>query len=166
MVKFNDLKPGHTFYFLIKGAELKLEEGKVVNVSQPYFPTQTPIGQVPNYSNRILDVTVKSGEVTKTYTVSENSFVSETPDGTIISADKEGITREVEAIQNNVKEALEKVEQHKLYLKCCDEILASLNPAIAERKEQDKRIANLEQGFGDMRTILQDISQTLKNLQK
>lgn len=88
------------------------------------------------------------------------------PDGTIISADKEGIIREVEAIQNNVKEALEKVEQHKLYLKCCDGILASLNPAIAERKEQDKRIANLEQGFGDMRTILQDISQTLKNLQK
>lgn len=149
---FKDLKPGHPVYMLEKGKEMKAFVGKAVHVGEPYFP-QTPGSAYPNYQTgqRFVDVTVEAGGASTTYSIPETSSLTYSKD-MVLSTDRDGILREVEAVKNQNEEELRKVEQRQSAVASCEKILEEWNPAFAEKKENEKRISGLEsqvKGLGE-----------------
>lgn len=149
---FKDLKPGHPVYMLDKSGEMKTAVGKTVHVGDPYFP-QTPGGAYPNYQTgqRMVDVTVEAGGKSSTYAIPESSSLTYAKD-MVLSTDRDGILREVEAVKNQNEEELRKVEQRQAAVASCERILEEWNPAFAEKKENEKRISGLEsqvKGLGE-----------------
>lgn len=52
--------------------------------------------------------------------------------------------REVEALKAASEDALGRVERHKEVVARCCEVAEVLNPAIAEKREQERRIEGIE----------------------
>lgn len=161
---FKDLKPGYPVYLLRKGDELKALQGKIIKVSDPYFPP-SPIGQMPspsmNTSQRFVDVTLEAEGVTNTYSIPETLSVSYA-NNIVLSTDKDGILRDVEAMKSQSEEVLRSVEKNKYIISGCDKILEEWNPAFAEKKEQDKRISGLETEVKGLSKMLADFINEFK----
>ena len=141
---FKDLKPGYPVYLLQKGDEIKALQGKVIKVSDPYFPPVSS-GQMPSMSTtqRVVDVTLETDGVTNTYSIPETLSVTYA-NNLVLSTDRDGILRDVEAMKGQSEEVIRSVERHRSIIECCEKILEEWNPAFAEKKEQDKRISGLE----------------------
>lgn len=169
---FKDLKPGYPVYLLQKG-ETKMEasQGKVINVSQPYFP-QSPAGSMQPMNmqtmQRVVDVTIEHQGKNDTYSIPETLSVTYAQN-LVLSTDRDGILRDVEAIKNQSAEVIASVEKHRAIVSSCDHILEEWNPALAEKKEQEKKITKLEAQLENMHTemgkmgrILEDIAAKIK----
>lgn len=159
---FKDLKPGYPVYILQKGEGLKAAQGKTVNVSQPYFQTPS-LGQVTTNqtTQRVIDVTVESEGKTNTYSIPETLSVTYA-NNLVLSTDREGILRDVEAMKNQSEEVLRSVDKHQLIISSCEKILEEWNPAFAEKREQEKRISGLETEVKGLSKMLADFINEFK----
>lgn len=161
---FKDMKPGYPVYILQKGDTLKAVQGKTIKVSDPYFPP-APIGQIPspslNTSQRFVDVTLESEGITNTYSIPETLSVSYA-NNLVLSTDKEGILRDVEAMKSQSEEVVRSVEKHQAIISGCEKILEEWNPAFAEKREQDKRISGLETEVKGLSKMLADFISEFK----
>lgn len=138
---------------LDKKSRVTASQGKAVNVSKPYFP-QSPASQPPTMATMqmVVDVTIESAGVTHTYAIPETLSVTYASD-LVLSTDRDGILREVEALKSQSEEALASVQRHKDTIATCEQILEQWNPSFAEKREQDRRISGLEskmESFGKM----------------
>ena len=162
---FKDMKPGYPVYILQKGDTLKAVQGKTIKVSDPYFPP-APIGQIPSpsltTSQRFVDVTLEVEGVTNTYSIPETLSVSYA-NNLVLSTDKEGILRDVEAMKSQSEEVVRSVDKHKAVISGCEKILEEWNPAFAEKREQDKRIAGLESKVDGLGKMLEKFINEFKN---
>lgn len=168
MTLFKDIKEGYSLHTLIRTENgRKYAIGSVVHISDPYFPT-------PNVNNpsqitssqpylRFLDITLKIGERTTTYAVMENSSMAEGKDGTILATDRDYIIREVESIQSRAESGLREVPNLKKDLEDCKNILEELKPELAEKRQMDKRLSDLE---GNYRSVQQTLNEILKAVRK
>lgn len=157
---FKDVREGYKIHFLTQDSNgLHYQANNVINVSTPYFPPQNLNSGLSNPGTlaRYIDITTQVNGKTVTYTVNENSSVSEAPGGVIISTDPESLSRELEAMKNNSQELLNQVDKHKQIIKDCESILEQLNPALAEKKLQDNRIQKLEEQVNGMNGMLEKI---------
>lgn len=167
-MQFKDIKQGYPVYILNTN-ELRALNGKVINVSQPYFPntpsfnaTQQPFN--PTTTQRMVDLTIEIEGRTQTYSVPENSQIVNTPDKMVISCEREGIIREVEAIKATKEERLKNREKDESDLKSCEEILATWNPEFAAKKEQEKRLSVMEDKIGNMEGKIGNVESMMKKL--
>ena len=136
-----DLKNGYPIYVL-NPETLKAETGKVVSIGDPYFPAQKP-GQTPQNLGRVVDVTLLLGEKTQTFTMPETLSVCYA--GTLVfSADKEGILAEVRATRAQSQAVIDSYDKHQKNVQTCDDILEEWDTDYKEKKENEKRIGNLE----------------------
>lgn len=150
---FKDLKAGYPVYILNKKDGIKASQGKAISVSNPYFP-QVQMNQPSSMQTMqmVVDVTIEDSGVTHTYSIPETLSVTYAS-GLVLSTDRDGILRDVEALKSQSAEVLASVETHKATVAECERILEEWNPAFAEKKEQDKRISGLEskvEGIGKM----------------
>lgn len=164
-MQFKDIKQGYPVYIL-NTEELKALNGKVINVSNPYFPPQTSFNPSqqpfnPTTTQRMVDITIEHDGRNQTFSVPENSQVVNAPN-MIISCDKDGIIREVEAIKSTKEERLKNRDKDEKDVKACEEILANWNPEFAAKKEQDKRLSAMEDKIGSMEGAMQEIMHLLK----
>lgn len=161
---FKDLKPGYPVYMLIKEDGIKSVLGKVINVSKPYLPTMQQGQMNAAYTAQMgVDVTIEAEGKTKTYFIPETLSVTYTNNNNIvISTDKEGILKDVEATKNQSLEIVNSVEKHKTIVEGCDRILEEWNPAFAEKKEQEKRISGLENEVKGLSKMLADFINEFK----
>lgn len=150
---FKDLKSGYPVYFLDKN-ETKYYQGKVISVAVPRYDS-SKIGLSQQTTSLVVDVTIEANGATRTYTIPETSTLTYAAN-LVLSTDKEGIIREVEAMKSASEEALAKVEQHKETLTKCSELLEELNPAFAEKRAQDKRIESIESEVRSLGNIVKD----------
>lgn len=159
---FKDLKAGYPVYILVKGNELKAVQGKVINVSKPYFPNLQP-GQIPSTqtTQMVVDVTLEAEGKNQTYSIPETLSVTYA-NNIVLSTDRDGILRDVEATKTQSLEVLSSVEKHKSIMEGCDKILEEWNPAFAEKKEQDKRISGLESEVKGLSKMLADFINEFK----
>lgn len=163
-MQFREIKQGYQVYILDTN-KISATNGKVVNVSQPYFPSPQTFGQTQQAfsqtsTQRMIDVTIENDGRTQTLSVPENSQVVNTPNNMIISCDKEGIIREVEAIKAIKEERLKNRDKDEADLKSCEEILTSWNPEFAAKKEQDKRLSAMEDKIGNMEEMMKKFFQS------
>lgn len=150
---FKDLKAGYPVYILNKKDGIKASQGKVISVSKPYFP-QMQMNQPTSMQTMqmVVDVTIEGNGVTHTYSIPETLSVTYASD-LVLSTDRDGILRDVEALKSQSEEVLASVERHKTVISQCEQILEEWNPSFAEKREQDKRISGLEskvEGIGKM----------------
>lgn len=63
-------------------------------------------------SQMVVDVTIEADGATRTYSIPEASGITYAG-ATVLSTDRDGIIREIEAIKSQSEEALAGVESHK-----------------------------------------------------
>ena len=157
---FKDMKPGYPVYLLDKET-IKTATGKIVNVGQPHFPNPMA-GNLSQTTQMLVDVTVESDRQTRTYSIPDT--LSVTYAGTLVlSTDREGILRDVEAMKSRSEEVLKEVEKHRYTITECDKILEEWNPAFAEKKRQDERISGLESEVKGLGSMLREFIGEFKN---
>lgn len=163
-MQFKDIKQGYPVYILHTD-ELKASNGKVINVSQPYFPNTPPFNPTqqpfnPTTTQRMVDITIEIEGRTQTYSVPETSQAVNAPN-MVISTDRDGIIREVEAIKSTKEERLKSREKDESDVKACEEILSNWNPEFAAKKEQDKRLTAMEDKIGSMEEMMRKLYESL-----
>jgi len=156
---FKDMKPGYPVYLLDK-ENMKAATGKIVNIGQPHFPS--PAGNIPQTAQMFVDVTVESDKQTRTYSIPDTLSVTYAG-ALVLSTDREGILRDVEAMKSRSEEALNEVGRHRNTIAECDRILEEWNPAFAEKKRQDERISGLETEVKGLGSMLREFIGEFKN---
>lgn len=165
MTLFKDIKVGYPIHVLTRSEDgiLSYFQSKVVNVNPPYFPQTSnsmpmPInpGTQPLY-NRVMDITLQLKERTQTYTVSENSSMAEAPGGIILATNKDLIIGEAETIGARAREELSKMSIRENEASSSDSVVELLKPEVAEKKEVNKRLSNLEREYSSIKGSLDKI---------
>ena len=142
IMQYKDAKAGYPIYFFDKEA-VRAYTGKVVSVAVPRYDAPKFGAPAPASTGMVVDVTIEAEGATRTYTIPETAPVAYA--GTLVlSTDRDGILREVESLKASAEEALAKVDRHREAVAKCDTILEEFNPALAERREQDRRIGGIE----------------------
>lgn len=154
---FKDLKKGYPVFFFDRDA-VRYYQGKVISVAVPRYDT-------PNFSTQqnglVVDVTIEADGATRTYTIPEASTLTYAAN-LVLSTDKDGIIREVEAIKTTSEDALAGVERHKEMVSKCTELLEELNPVFAEKKAQEKRIEGIETEVRSLGALVRDFINEFK----
>ncbi len=156
---FKDIKNGYPV-FVLDREEMTATQGKVVNVGAPYFEPQKP-GQPVQNINRLVDVTIEVEGKSHTYAIPET--LSVTYAGNLaISTEKEGVIREVQAIRTQSQTVVDSYEKHRQAIARCDGILEEWDTAYKEKKENEKRIGNLESKVDKLSEVIADFISELK----
>lgn len=159
---FKDIKIGYPVYFLQKDGVPKAYQGKAIAISQPRFPQlQTNLSLQQQATTMVVDVTIEGGGETRTYTIPETSTVVNAG-SLVLSTDRDGILREVEAMRSSSEDALKQVEKHEATIEACNNILEEWNPIFAEKKHQDERITSLESEVKGLGVLLKDFINEFK----
>ena len=130
-MKAKEYRTGMAIYML-DNETMKLTIGKVMKVGAPYF---APNGGI----QKVVDVEVDIDGSRKVYVMQEDSELSYV-ENCVISANREQLKMEVEAIKAKAEEAVKNYEKNCERLKRCDELLAELDPAVAD----NQRLSRLE----------------------
>lgn len=162
---FSALRQGSSFFILDKTNVPKLKIGSVVSVSQPMPKYNNTYVPGHNYTETVVDVVVKVNEEELKFEKlpSNLSIANFGQTGIVVSESKEAMNGEVESMLRNSKNIIESVPYHKDVLIACDEMMKELNPQLAKEKEQEQKIAMLENRMGGMESTLQDIHKLLNS---
>lgn len=147
---FKDIKQGYPVYVLRKGEKIEARTGKATMVGQAKFPGQYGTG---NALGMVVDITVEEEGTARTYTVPADSSVA-SAGNVVLSVDREGILKDVEAMKAESEEVIASVEKHRARAEECEVILTEWNPALAEKKRQEERIGSLERGVGELKDMM------------
>ena len=160
---FKELKQNYPVYILDKQA-VTFTQGKVISVSlprmnvgsgtMPMMPTSSPTAM-------LVDVTIEADGRTATYSIPENTAVTYAG-STVLSTDREGISREIEAMRTTAEQVLSSVDKQKQILDKTQSLLAELNPAYKEKKETDERFNRIEGDVSEMKSMVRDLLNKLK----
>ena len=131
--------------YMLDNETMKLTIGKVVKVGVPYF---APNGGI----QKVVDVEVDFDGSLKVYVMQEDSELAYV-DGNVISGNREQLKMEVEAIKAKAEEAVKNYEKNCERLKRCDELLAELDPAVAD----NQRLSRLEAQLTEILEKLQGL---------
>lgn len=137
----------------------KYELGKVVAVSEPrYLPPQP--GQYQAMQTRVVDLTVELTGETKTYTVPESQNVAKAM-GITLSTSIDPIMNELNAIKNTSQDIINSVDAHRAKIEACESILEDINPAFKQTREQDRKIAGIENKVNDLTDSFEDLKKLI-----
>lgn len=143
---FRDIKPNYPVYFLDKD-KVTAYEGKVVSASVPrYIPTQTSL---------VVDITIEANGATHTYTIPESSTLTYA-NNVVLSTDKDGILREVQAMKSASEHHLSETEHHREIVDSCNRLLEEIDTTFAEKRKQDKRIEGIETEVKSLGTLVRE----------
>lgn len=156
---FSDLKKGFQVHTLDTNTVPKYELGKVVAVSEPrYLPPQP--GQYQAMQTRVVDLTVELTGETKTYTVPESQNVAKAM-GITLSTSIDPIMNELNAIKNTSQDIINSVDAHRAKIEACESILEDINPGHKQTREQDRKIAGIENKVNDLTDSFEDLKKLI-----
>lgn len=153
MILFKDLKSNYPVYILNKD-EIEVTTGKVVSVSFPRMDMNAP-------GKMVVDVVIESGEKTATYAIPENLSVTYA-NNLVLSTEREGISREVEAMKNSAEQVIASVDRQKKIIEKSTEVLRNMNPELKQKMEYDDRLNKMESSIGEMKELLSSVIKELK----
>lgn len=173
MTLFKGLAAGTVIYALLKGDDMKYQEGSIVSVSQPRvnMPEMKPGQmQVPSMQE-VVDVTysIDGKNYTDMVDVTASMFPTRNPGVlTLVSTDKDAIVRELRATlkasENYLKEAEREVPKQEKRIGQCKELIAELDTEFKERQETENRFAKIESTQKEQGGKLDDIQGMLRQL--
>jgi len=170
---FGNLRAGSLIYILNKGEEPSLNIGQVLSVTPPRPKVNTQFMPHPMPMEQVVDLTVKVGDDTKTFTgVNTNlSIVDTGANSYVIADDKQAIINEIEAFGTISQNALNAIGYHKKVIAACKQMMVTLNPSLQKEADRDTKIGNLEKelseiknGFSELMNYLKSNNQQKRNL--
>ena len=163
---FSALRQSGTVYILTKGDTPALKTGVVQSVTSPVtkFGTQLMPGQFQQ--DTVIDLTVKVGDELLTFKQLPSASVIASSGNMVVSESRDAMAAEVENMMRTSKEVLESVDYHRNALEACESIMCSLNPRLAEEKEQKGKIETLERKIGGIEASLENMTEMLSKALK
>ena len=156
---FKDLKAGYPVYLLHKADDtVSITQGKVTAVSLPRLPQPQQMGNM----QMVVDVTIEADGVTRTYVTTEQSSVVYAGLDTVLSTEKDGIVKELEALKSSDEAELAKATARQSRVERCEELLSEFNPVFKERKQAEDRFNKIENSIVDLKTMLTGLVKELK----
>lgn len=138
---FKDIKQGDTVYALNK-KEMTLTTGTAVavapHVALPGFNTYTGNGQPT------VDVTIEHGGQRTPYTIPEGLAVTFAGEDLVLATSAEALAPTLEKAMTDARAVLAKVEHSNMVLEKAPDLLAQINPAMRERRDNERRFAKME----------------------
>lgn len=160
------MRQSGTVYILTKGDTPALKTGVVQSVTSPVtkFGTQLMPGQFQQ--DTVIDLTVKVGDELLTFKQLPSASVIASSGNMVVSESRDAMVAEVENMIRTSKEVLESVDYHRNALEACESIMCSLNPRLAEEKEQKVKIETLERKIGGIEASLENMTEMLSKALK
>lgn len=149
-MQFKELKQNYPVYMLDKGS-MELTQGKAVSVS---FPRVDAGNAAAGRAQLVVDVAIEAGGKTATYTIPESLSVTYAGD-IVLSTDRDGLAREVEAMKAGAEQALASMDRHRRVVERSSALLSELSPAYRDRAEADERFGRLEKSVSEMGATLE-----------
>ena len=101
----------------------------------------------------VVDVTIEADGKTATYTIPENLSVTYAGN-LVLSVDKQGLAREVEAVVSGADQILASVPYAQRVKKEAPDILASLDPMYRDKQETEARFNKIEGSILEMKDMM------------
>lgn len=161
---FKDIKQNYPV-FLFDKQELTFTQGKVTSVSLPRLNMSSngmPMLSQGNSAPMVVDVTIESAGRTATYTIPENLAVTYAGN-VVLSTEREGIVREVEAMKATAEQVLKSVDRQKEVLEKANSLLVELNPVYKEKRDTEERFNKIENSVSEMKNMLSSFIREFKN---
>lgn len=135
---FKNLRQGNSVYALTTSAEIKIENYKVVSVSdKPRFET------IDNKPQLVIDLTLDVDGKHKIFVIPENS-VTTYAGGMMLTCSRDEVLRELDSLRGISQDYVDKYEMHKDRLTRIDEIRDEMMPEKREEKEVRSRLQRVE----------------------
>lgn len=154
---FKDLKQNYPVFVFDK-QNLTYTPGKVVSVSFPHIDNANPMGM----GKTVVDVVIEAGGKSATYAIPENMSIAYAGD-IVLSTEREGIVREIEAMKSTSEQALKNVDRHKQIIEKSITLLAELNPAYKEKQENEQRFGKIENSISEIKEMMSSLMKEFKS---
>lgn len=162
---FSNLRQNSQIYIFHKGNNPQLEIGQVVNIPivKPKYPQSFNTQQ-----EMVVDLQVKINDVIVNYNSipAQMDVADSFSDGKsiVISDSRDAMNTEVLNYKQKSIDIINSLDSHKQIVIICDEILNTLNPEYAEKKQQQSEINSLKEQMSEMSknmTILMEANKKL-----
>lgn len=164
---FQSLRQNSQVYIFHKGNNPSLETGVVTNipVSKPKYAVPTTFGQP---QEMVVDLVVKIND----HMVNYNGLPAQLDiadsysngENIVISDSREAMNAEILSFKQKSVDTINSIETHKGIITNCDEILNSLNPEYAEKKQQQDEILTLKSQMSEVSKTLTTLTEMIGSL--
>ena len=167
---FQNLRAGNTVYIFYKTADPVIKVGQIIGdvKLRPKYPTSNgqPVnfGAMPYTPEQVADFSVKTDERIQPFeNVNPASDIQDCGNGMIISCSRDAINAEVTDYMRTSEKAVneETIEMHRNIISKCTEILAEVNPEIAERKRVEVENAELRKELSEVKNMVKSLLEQL-----
>lgn len=164
---FKDIKQNYPVFILDK-QELKVSQGKVVSAAFPRIDMNAGVkpGNVsptnPTGAQMVVDITIEADGKTATYTIPENLAITYAGN-IVLSTDRDGLVREIEAMKNAAEQILSTVDHQKAIVEKSSALLAELNPIYKEKIETEERFGKIENSVSELKDMLSNFIKEFKS---
>lgn len=157
---FSNLRQNATIYILHKGMPVRVSPCSVVSVSAPV--PKFGMGQFGQPTAMEVDVQVSCNGETRNFTklpANEDiaTFIGE---NITLCTSREAVNAELEALKRRSLDIVNSFDFHKQMIASCEEAYASVNPEIAEKREQENLIKSLTERVA---ALTMQVEQMAKN---
>lgn len=150
---FRDIQKNHPVYILDK-SKVELSQGKVVEAA-PHISAPS-VNTIASGTQPMRDVTIEVGGKMTAYTIPEHLSVTYAGE-LVLATERSGLIAEVEKMKNEAESVLESVERMKQVREKSDLLLASLNPAVREKQETERRFKSIEGDISGIKGMMQKL---------
>lgn len=166
---FQSLRQNSQIYVFHKGNTPSLDIGQITNipVAKPKYAVPVSFGQT---QEMVVDLVVQLGNQVVNYTglpaqldIADSFSNGET---VVVSDSREAMNAEILSFKQKSIDTINSIETHKSIVTKCEEILNSLNPEYAEKKQQQGEIQNLKSQMSDMSKSLATLTEMIETLTK
>lgn len=157
---FKDIKQNYPVYILDK-QNVSFVQGKVTSISLPHMDNSNPMVM----GKSVVDVTIEAEGKGATYTMPEDKSMVYAG-SLVLSTDKEGIVREVEAMKASAEQAIANVEKQKEIASKSTALLTELNPIFKEKQENEKRMNKMETSIQEMGSSILELKDMFTTIMK
>lgn len=153
---FKDIKQNYPVHILDKD-NVSYIQGKVVSVSFPHIDNTNPVV----IGKTVVDVVIEADGKSATYAIPENMSIAYAGN-LVLSTDKDGIIREVEAMKTSSEQYLNAVDKTKQVLEKSTSLLAELNPEIKAKQENEQRLSKMESSIEELKNMFAGFMKEMK----
>ena len=148
-MSFASTRQGCQIYLLRRGSQPQLE---IVNVSQVSERMAMPGGGYAYPPRSVVNITVDTQPQQTTFQcVPTDTDVYYCENGqTVVAATREAMNNELTSMIRRSEEIIRSVDNHRVIIESCNDLLNKLNPERGEKAKQDEEIATIKSELNEL----------------
>ena len=149
-MSFANTRQGCQIYLLRRGSQQPQLE--IVNVSQVSERMAMPGGGYAYPPRSVVNITVDTQPQQTTFQcVPTDTDVYYCENGqTVVAATKEAMNNELTSMMRRSEEIIRSVDNHRVIIESCNDLLNKLNPERGEKAKQDEEIATIKSELNEL----------------